>query len=152
MNDNIIAAFNNFQIADLDDDMIGMYKALVDWLRVIRSELPNGEFPDEKAPDNYYKLDPHQPRMELRINTRKFLAYATKFQEETDEEIKLINLYTAVLATAYIYHMPAKKLEEDGKSTGEYTRAEAEKRLLTDNMSPNWIKEPSLRDFTAIML
>jgi hypothetical protein len=28
----------------------------------------------------------------------------------------------------------------------------AEKVLLDDSMSPNWLKEPSGKDFTAIML
>jgi hypothetical protein len=151
MNEKIIKRFDDFQIADLDDDMVGMYKALVDWMVEIRTQLPNGEFPDPEPPHNFYKMDPHQPRMELRKNLRKLLAHATKFQQDADDEVKLLNIYVAVLAAFYIYHMPVEKAVELSKGT-EITREVAQETLLADNMSPNWLKEPSGRDFTAIML
>ena len=152
MTENIIKAFDAFQIADLDDDMVGMGKALVDWIKVLRAEIPNEEFPQIEPPENFYKLDPHQPRMELRKNLRKMLAHAVKYQEETDFATKVKNIYVAILAGTYIYHMPTEKIVEASLGSSEFTREDSSKMLLEDNMSPNWLKEPSGKDFSAIML
>ena len=152
MNENIIKAFNDFQIADLDDDMVGMCKALVDWMKVLRTEAPQATFPDTEVPQNFYKLDPHQPKMELRKNMRKMMAHAVKYQGDVDEETKIINIYVATLAASYIYHMPTVKMVALALDNDEFTRDRAQVLLLEDNMSPNWLKEPSGRDFTAIML
>lgn len=152
MTENIIAAFDTFQIADLDDDMVGMCVALVNWMKVLRQENPDTVFPETEAPNNFYKLDPHQPKMELRKNCRKMLAHSTKFQKEEEFEIKLVNIYVTLLATTYVYHMPTVAMVNAGKETKEFTRDDAKTMLLNDNMSPNWLKEPSGKDFTAIML
>jgi hypothetical protein len=37
-------------------------------------------------------------------------------------------------------------------ASGSIDRETAKEALLNDNMSPNWLKEPSGKDFTAIML
>ena len=152
MNENIIKAFNDFQIADLDDDMVGMYKALVDWIKVLRVEAPQVTFPDAEVPEKFYKMDPHQPKMELRKSVRKMMSHAVKYQEEEDTETKIINIYIVILAATYIYHMPSEKMAALSLSNEEFTRDAAKDILLNDNMSPNWLKEPSGRDFTAIML
>ena len=153
MNDNIIKAFNDFQIADLDDDMVGMCKTLVDWMKVLRVEAPQVTFPDAEAPGGFYKLDPHQPKMELRKTLRKMLSHAVKYQgDDIDNDIKIINIYVVILAATYIYHMPSEKMATLSLSNEEFTRDIAKDVLLNDNMSPNWLKEPSGRDFTAIML
>jgi hypothetical protein len=152
MNERIIEKFNEFQIADLDDDMVGMCKVLVDWMKVLRAEVPQSTFPDTEVPHNFYKLDPHQPRMELRKNLRRMLSHAVKYQGEEDNETKIINIYVAVLAATYIYHMPTDKMVAATLDNEEFTRDKAQVLLLEDNMSPNWLKEPSGRDFTAIML
>lgn len=151
MNEKIINAFNEFQIADLDDDMVGMCKALVDWMAEVRQQIDPSKLPQPESPHNFYKLDPHQPKMELRKNYRKMCAHAVKYQQETDDEIKLINIYVTILAGLYIYHMPVEKMVELS-SAGSIDRAAAQEVLLNDNMSPNWLKEPSGKDFTAIML
>lgn len=152
MKENIIQAYDAFQIADLDDDMVGMCKSLVDWMKVLRKEIPNEEFPAAEAPSNFYKLDPHQPRMELRKNFRKMAAHAVKYQEEEDFATKIKNIYVVILAATYIYHMPTEEMVKAGMDNNEFTRDDAKNFLLNDNMSPNWLKEPSGRDFTAIML
>ena len=153
MNDNIIKAFNDFQIADLDDDMVGMCKTLVDWMKVLRAEAPQVTFPDAVAPGGFYKLDPHQPKMELRKTLRKMLSHAVKYQgDDIDNDIKINNIYVVILAATYIYHMPSEKMATLSLSKEEFTRDVAKEVLLNDNMSPNWLKEPSGRDFTAIML
>lgn len=152
MKDNIIEAFNKFQYADFDDDMVGMCKALVDWIQVIRFEISNETLPEVDPLDNFYKLDPHQPRMELRKNLRHSLAYATKHQEEEDYITKLKNLYVVLITATYIYHMPTSEIIKAGKEDREFTREDIKDILLADNMSPNWLKDPSGRDFTAIML
>jgi hypothetical protein len=151
MNEKIIQAFDTFQIADLDDDMVGMCKALVDWMVEIRSQIDPSLLPVAEAPFNFYKMDPHQPKMELRKNYRKMLAHAVKYQKEEDEEVKLINIYVTILAGTYLYHMPTEKMVEQS-TTGIIDRETAKEILLSDNMSPNWLKEPSGKDFTAIML
>lgn len=151
MNENIIKAFNDFQIADLDDDMVGMCKALVDWMKVLRAEAPQASFPDTEAPYFFYKLDPHQPKMELRKNMRKMMAHAVKYQLE-EEETKIINIYVVICAASYIYHMPTDKMVATALESEEFTRDRAQVLLLEDNMSPNWLKEPSGKDFTPIML
>jgi hypothetical protein len=152
MNDKIIEKFDQFQIADLDDDMVGMCKSLVDWMIEIQTQVDSSKLPEPEAPFNFYKMDPHQPRMELRKNYRKFLAHAVKYQKEEDEEVKLINLYVAIQAGTYLYHMPTEKMVARSKEPTEITREESQEMLLNDNMSPNWLKEPSGKDFTAIML
>ena len=152
MNENIIKAFNDFQIADLDDDMVGMCKALVDWMKVLRAEAPQSTFPIVEAPQNFYKLDPHQPKMESRRSMRKMMAHAVKYQSNVDNETKIINIYVVTLAASYIYHMPTDKMVDVALDNNVFTRERAQVLLLEDNMSPNWLKEPSGYDFTAIML
>lgn len=152
MSENIIKAFNNFQIADLDDDMVAMCKALVDWMKVLRAEAPQATFPDAVAPEDFFKLDPHQPKMELRKNMRKMMAHAVKYQGDIDDETKIINIFVVICAASYIYHLPIDKMVVAALSNEEFTRDNAQVILLEDNMSPNWLKEPSGKDFTAIML
>ena len=153
MNEKILQCFDTFQITDLDDDMIGMCQSFVDFMKEIRRQIPNEEFPEAEPPHNFYKLQPHQPKMELRKNYRKMLAYSVKHQQESNETIKLLNLYVALLAGTYLYHMPTVKMVEESKElNNDFTREDSEKMLLDDDMSPNWIKEPSGKDFTAIML
>lgn len=152
MKENIIKAFDQFQIAELDHDMIGICKSFVDWLKLLRQQIV-GSIPTNEPPNNFYKLDPHLPRMELRDNVRRFLAVATKGQNKDIEiDIQLQNLYVAVLAATYAYHMPTDKIIEASDQDKEVSRKECEEMLLANNMSPNWIKEPSGKDFSAIML
>jgi hypothetical protein len=48
--------------------------------------------------------------------------------------------------------MPTEKMVVRSKEPTEITREESQEMLLNDNMSPNWLKEPSGKDFTATML
>ena len=48
--------------------------------------------------------------------------------------------------------MPTDKMAAIALDKEEFTRDKAQVLLLEDNMSPNWLKEPSGRDFAAIML
>lgn len=152
MDNEVLNAFDAFQVADLDDDMVGMCKALVDWMKLVRSRVDSTLVPDASPPDRFYKMNPHQPRMELRKNLRKVMAHAVKYQEETDPTVRLLNVYVVVLAATYLYHMPTEKMVEASLVHGEFTRDHAQRMLLDDFMSPNWLKEPSGKDFTAIML
>lgn len=154
MNESVIKAFDTFQIADLDDDMVGMCKALVDWIKVLRRELPKSEsFPDAEPPERFFKMHPHQPKMELRKNLRKLMAHAVKYQKEHDPNIKLKNIYVVILAATYLYHMPTDLIIQQSMNLdSDFSRDQAKKLLLDDDMSPNWLKEPSGKDFTAIML
>jgi lipid II:glycine glycyltransferase (peptidoglycan interpeptide bridge formation enzyme) len=80
------------------------------------------------------------------------MAHACKYQEEEDELIRTLNVYVVVLAATYLYHMPTEQLVKASESDSEFTREMAQAMLLEDSMSPNWLKEPSGKDFTAIML
>ncbi len=151
MNEKIIQCFNNFQIADLDDDMVGMCKTLIEFMSEIRQQLNLMELPKNEPLENFYKLEPHQPKMEHRKNYRKFLAFAVKNQNDLDESVLLTNIFVALQIGVYTYHMPIEKMLELSK-LNEITREVAQEILLVDKMSPNWIKEPSGKDFTAIML
>lgn len=152
MNQTIIDAFDTFQIADLDDDMVAMCKALVDWMKVVQREIPHVELPKAEPPSRFYKMNPHQPKMELRKNLRKMMAHACKYQQEPNEEVQILNVYVVILAATYLYHMPTEQMVAASRQSVEFTRKEAERMLLEDGMSPNWLKEPSGKDFTAIML
>ncbi len=139
-----------FQIADLDDDMIGINKAVVDFLQVL-TNIDDFTPPDVQEPDNFFKLQPHQPRMENRKNLRKLLAYAVQ-QLDVEDSVKLNNLYITLIAVTYIYHLPTQAIIQARTETTEFTREASLKMLLDDDMSPNWIKEPSGKDFSALML
>ena len=121
-------------------------------MKELRVEAPGVTFPDAEVPKKFYKLDPHQTKMELRKNLRKMLSHAVKYQGEEDNQTKIINIYVAILAATYIYHMPSEKMAALSLSNEEFTRDAAKEILLNDNMSPNWLKDPSGRDFTSIML
>jgi len=152
MNKIIKKSFDNFQIADLDDDMVGMCKSLVDWIKLLRKKIDLENIPLVEPPVSFFKLNPHQPKMEIRKNLRKFLAYVVYKQPESNLQLKMQNLYVAVIAATYVYHMPTEKMVEASLSKVRFTRDNAKEMLLNDNMSSNWLKEPSGRDFTAIML
>lgn len=152
MKESVINSYNKFQIADFDNDLVGMCKAMVDWIQVIRKELDGDSLPETEPLENFYKLDPHHPRYELRKNLRKFLLYAVKQQEETDLNIKLKNIYVAIVSATYVYHMPSDLIIKAGMEDKEFTREDSRTMLLNDNMSPNWLKEPSDTDYTEILL
>jgi hypothetical protein len=151
MNESIVKAFDEFQIAELDDDMVGIATTLINCISEVRKHVDPALLPPNEAPTNFYKLDPHLPRLPLRDGYRKMCAYAVKKQEEVDDETKLINVYVALLTGFYIYHMPADKMVELA-AAGPVDRNTAKQALLDDNMSENWIKEPSGIDFKAFML
>ena len=149
----ILQRYDSFQIAELDDDMVGMCKAFTDWLIELSDQLGQENIPSVEPPDAFYKLNPHQPKMELRRNYRRFLSFAVRRQDESlSISEKLTNIYIAVIAGMYIFHMPVDKMIERSKTLKELSREDAKKMLLEDKMSPNWLKEPSGKDFSAIML
>lgn len=152
MNDIILNKYNDFQIADFDDDMVGLCKAIVNFIKALKLELPGEEFPVDDPPSNFFKLDPHLPRMDLRINIRKALAATIKAQDDEDYSIKIKNLYVLLLTITYFYHMPTEKILQASLDIKEFTREESQNLLLSDSMSPNWIKEPSGRDFSSLMI
>jgi hypothetical protein len=153
MNQAIIDQFINFQQAHCDNDLIGMCKSTIEWLSIISSEIPEDELPITEAPKNFYKLDPHFPYIKLRSNTVEMLAHFTRYNSENNLSIKLKSLYVAVVAMTYVFHMPTEKILEASKTfQREFSREQAKEILLADNMSPNWIKEPSGTDFSSIML
>ena len=151
MNESILTACDAFQTAELDDDMIGIGKTLVDLMIEVRKLVDPDKLPLPETPTKFFKLDPHLPRVDLRTSYRKMCAYAVKHQDEDDEEIKLINIYVAALAGFYIYHMPVERLVELA-AAGTSDRELIKQTLLDGDLSPNWIKEPSNIDFSAFII
>lgn len=155
MNEKIKAAYDSFQIADFDNDMIGILKSLVDFIKVLRHEIPNYTLPEENTPPNFFiKLEPHLPRMDLRVNIRTGLegVMKLKYEDTVDYVTHIKNIYVVILAIAYFYHMPIDKMIEESKKIEEFTREQSKNILLEDKMSPNWVQEPSGRDYSGIMV
>lgn len=138
-----------FQIRDFDDDIVGICQSLVCWMREInRQALEHGyELSKPVTPEKFFKMQPHFPKMQYRKNLRKIIVMALR---EEGNEICLKNLFTALLAATYVYHMPSVKMYELAMNDLEFTRDDSKKLLLDDTMSPNWLKEPSNRDFSAL--
>lgn len=138
-----------FQITDFDDDIVGICHSLVHWMRVVieQSQEHYYELSKPETPERFFKMQPHFPKMQYRKNLRKIIAMALK---EEDDEICIRNLFTSLLAATYIYHLPSEKIYEIALSNVEFNREDSKKLLLDDNMSSNWLKEPSNRDFSAL--
>jgi hypothetical protein len=151
MNESILKTFDALQIAEFDDDMVGIGMNLINFMAEVRKLVDTDKIPEHEVPTNFHKLHPHLPRVDLRTSYRKMCAYAVKHQDEDDEETKLINIYVAALTGLYIYHMPAEKMVELA-AAGTVDREVVKQTLLDGDMSPSWIKEPSNIDFSAFML
>lgn len=147
--EKLIEDHNNFQFTDFDDDLVGMCHNLVHWMRAVSKQAQehNLALPMPETPDKFFKMQPHFPKMQYRKNLRKVIVMALR---EENDEVCLINLFTALLAATYIYHMPSEKMYEIALSDAEFNREDSKNLLLDDTMSPNWLKEPSDRDFTAL--
>lgn len=152
MNEKIISCYNNFQIADFDDDMVGICKAIVDFIKTLRNEIRGEDFEKQDPLNNYHKLDPHLPRLDLRWNIRSGLSVTVKAEVDLEYDIKVRNLYVILLSILYFYHISVDKVIEASLKNEEFTREDSKKLLLSDNMSPNWLKEPSGKDFSGVML
>jgi hypothetical protein len=152
MKQELIDYYIQFQITDYDDDLIGICKSLVDWGQAIKKEMGSEPLPPNEVPENFYKIQPHHPRMELRFSLRKFLSVAIRQKTDVDEITNLKNIFVCVMASMYVYHLPVEKLLEIIQAETEFTREDAKNVLLEDGMSLNWIKEPSGRDFSKILL
>jgi hypothetical protein len=149
----ILESYKLFQQADYDEDLIGMCCAVIRWLDKIATEMKNCNVEiDEFEPLQIQKLQPHFPSSDLRKNLRLSLARFMRSEEE-NEKVYLQNALNAVLIASYIYHFPTEKLYRiavDDKKV--LTRDEVKQILLSDDMSPNWIKEPSDVDYSALFL
>ena len=151
MKSDILDAYRNFQIADFDDDLIGLSKSVIEWMKVLRAELPNETFPENNPPDNYYKLHPHFPRYELRLNIRDGLNFTVNHQKEDEYSVKLLNIYVLLLVITYLYHLPTEQIIKKSLEDNDIDRDIVKEMLLDDGMSPNWIKEPSGKDFSLVL-
>jgi hypothetical protein len=152
MNNLLRDLYVDFQIADHDDDLIEICVRAVNILKWGFQEALDGDFnpAQNEWPHRFFKLQPHFPSMKNRKACRNALDYAMKLEEE--HEVKVVNIMTTIIAITYVYHLPTAGLYEAAKNNIEFGRKEAEQMLLEDKMSSNWIKEPSNRDFSAIIL
>jgi hypothetical protein len=152
MNNQLRDLYVDFQIADFDDDLIAICVRAVNILKWGFQEALDGDFEpaENELPNRFFKLQPHFPSMKNRKACRNALDYAMKLEEKHD--VKVVNIMTTIIAITYVYHLPTAGLYEAAKNNIEFGRKEAEQMLLEDKMSSNWIKEPSNRDFSAIIL
>jgi hypothetical protein len=149
----ILDSYNKFQHADYDEDLVGMCCVIIEWLNQISIEMKRcGIEIDEFEPLGISKMQPHFPSTEHRKNLRFALSSFMRSTEE-DEKTYLQNALNTVLIASYIYHFPTEKIYkiavDDNKTL---TRDEVKQILLSDDMSPNWIKEPSDVDYSALFL
>jgi hypothetical protein len=152
MNNQLRDLYVDFQIADFDDDLIAICVRTVNILKWGFQEALEGEFEpaQNEWPSRFFKLQPHFPSMKNRKSCRQALDYAMKLEEA--HEVKVVNIMTTMIAITYVYHLPTAGLYEAAKNNMQFCRKEAELMLIEDKMSSNWIKEPSHRDFSAIIL
>ncbi len=152
MSEALKTLHDRFQHADYDDDLITISKSLVDLMRWCYDESKQLgiELAPTEAPDKFHKMQPHFPAMKYRKAARPALAEACKIE---DCELRARNIHVVCLAISYIYHLPVDQMRTISESTNEdVSRDRMEKLLLDDDMSPNWVKEPTDKDFTALYL
>lgn len=155
MNQDIKNACNNYLISDSDDDIVGMCKHTVDFLKLLKLKLKDENLPECIPPERFFKLEPHLPKMILRANFREFFARSIKYEKyktNNDENQDIKNLIALVYTIAFVYHMPLKEMIRISEDKNEFTRKLAFEMLLKDNMSPNLLKEPSGRDFSHSLI
>lgn len=140
-----------FQDADYDDDIVSMAVALVNMGRWCWEQAEDLEITLEKPgdPERFYKMVPHFPSMKNRKSARNVLAMICK---EEDRTLLVQNVFVTTFAVAYIYHFPTDKLFDMITAEEETERSTMKTVLLEDGMSPNLLKEPSGKDFSAIHL
>lgn len=140
-----------FQDADYDDDIVSLALSLVNIGRWCWEQAKDLEITLEKPqdPERFYKMVPHFPAMKNRVSARKVLAGICK---EEDRTLLVQNVFVGAFAVAYIYHLPAQKMFDMIIAEEETDRLTVQAVLLDDGMSPNLLKEPSGKDFSAIYL
>lgn len=152
MDKNLLKNLSNaFLVAELDNDIIGICKSIVDFMQEIRKLVDPENLETPEDPKDFFKIDPHLPRNELRErfrNTLKFLVLT----EDMDEQTRLLNLYVFLLAASYFYNFPIKEMINRSEDYSFFFRNESLEMLLNDKMSPNWITEPSGKDFSKYLI
>jgi len=146
MNEDVyLKYYKEFKVADLDNDMVGICQSLTNYMIELRLFGPNCEMQPAIPPDSYFKHDPHLPRLELRDNLCKI--FKSVYEDTSVGEEKIINVYTLVLSAALVFNMPIGKMDEIAKTGKFISRDESKVMLLEDGMSPNWLIEPTGRNY-----
>ena len=147
----ILEKYTDLQIAELDHDLIGMFKACIEWMRVVIKQMPdlNYNLPDYPYA-GYIKLHPHLPKPKDRIFIRKLAGHLFQRSDITLEE-RFLEIYKTIITIMYVFHFPVDILLEYSKNDIVITRELAKDILLQDGMSKNWIKEPSGYDFSKVL-
>jgi len=153
LNENIMKLklyHNQFQHADYDDDLIGMFVIFSEWLKEIyqQSKKLSIDFPKIETPETWHKLNPHFPSKEIRSNVRSTMSSIFKVNEEVKDEQVLTFSHSVIFATAFCYQICPYKLEELMYAGETVTREGAIKILLEDGLPEGFIKEPSNNDYT----
>jgi hypothetical protein len=141
----------SFQDADFDDDLVSLGKSLIDIMRWCHGEAKSAgfELSPTEVPERFHKMQPHFPAMKYRKAARPALAEACKIE---DPELRVHNVHVVALAICYIYHLPVDVLRTLAETEEDTPREKVKQVLLDDDMSPNWLKDPSGRDFSALHL
>jgi len=145
---------NQFQHADYDNDLIGMFVILLDWLREINQQAKSFsiDFPKVETPESWHKLNPHFPSDEIRKNIRHAMSDIFKVNDDTSNEEILTFAHSVIFATAFFYQICPYKLEELMFTNEEVTRESAKQILMDDGMPEGFIREPSSNDYTSLYL
>lgn len=143
---------NQFQHADHDNDLIGIFESLLAWLREMHQQSKNLsiDFPKVETPQNWHKLNPHFPSSDIRVNIRSAMSDIFKVNEEVGDEEVLTFAHSVIFAAAFFYQICPYKLEELMYSDEIVTREDVQKILIDDGMPEGFVKEPSTNDYTNL--
>lgn len=155
MDDKLKENINNFLMASYDNDMVGMFTALTNFMTYLRcNHALENHLVTIYQPSGYYKLEPHIPREEVVESCRNILKSFGKVQLEQPEDMDVYikNLYTVLVGIGFSYHMPVEAMNSNARLKLWLTREDSLHILKLDLMSDNWVQEPSNNDYSEFLL
>lgn len=151
MNEDLKKHANDYLYASYDNDMVGMFTTTVNFFIFLRKNYVIDHFDVVYQPENYYKLEPHIPKQEIVENSRKLFKSLLQSNEDSID-IKVKNIYTALIGISFCYHFPVEMMNTYAILGNVIDRDIAIKTLERDGMSSNWIQDPSGKDYTEFLL
>lgn len=132
---------NDFLYCEADNDLVGMFTSVVNGIIKIKNRYPYISFEVFSMPDNYYKLSPHFPRMELRESLRTLII---SFCNSNDEiEVNTQNIFSCLASALLVFHFPSNIAWDLIDRNQLIERDDSKKMLLNDGMAVAWVKTPS---------
>jgi hypothetical protein len=72
MNESILKTFDALQIAEFDDDMVGIGMNLINFMAEVRKLVDTDKIPEHEVPTNFHKL--HNPPMDIYTHQKVAIA------------------------------------------------------------------------------